>query len=214
MEGKAASGPGLIGSVGRIDKAEHYQTVLYEIDMLRFSYSRIEKPPEGSREADVWAYLESFLVHYRNLLDFFGRSEAELRADGTDLALSRPELIWSAETGLDNRKPDKETLRTMGATGKELRAEFENRQRPDTISRYLQHCTTYRIYSKRWSPADMMHKIAGLLEQFEKYLPPFRPAKESGRVDRNSFLGAESGSTQSTLKQQFYVNPRLKEDDK
>ena len=61
-------------SVSRIDKAEHYQTVLYEIDMLRFCYSKVLSPPDGARDADVWAYLEAFLVHYRNLLYFFSRT--------------------------------------------------------------------------------------------------------------------------------------------
>jgi hypothetical protein len=53
--------PGGNWSISRIDKAEHYQTVLYEIDMLRYSYSDILRPTDGARDADVWAYLEVLL---------------------------------------------------------------------------------------------------------------------------------------------------------
>ncbi len=59
--------------VSRIDKLDHYQTVLYEIDMLRFAHGRMLPLWEGAKEGDVWVYLESFLVHYRNLIDFFGK---------------------------------------------------------------------------------------------------------------------------------------------
>ena len=58
--------------------------------MLRFSYRRIVMPPDGATDADVWAYLESFLVHYRNLLDFFGNQEPRK----TDLNVFRGRKIF------------------------------------------------------------------------------------------------------------------------
>ncbi len=98
--------PGGNWSVSRIDKAEHYQTVLYEIDMLRYSYSQILTPPDAAKDADVWAYLESFLVHYRNMLDFVGKAVAS----NTDLTLGHPEMIWSPGSGLTDRAPCQKTL--------------------------------------------------------------------------------------------------------
>jgi|GEM_PF-1664048 hypothetical protein len=185
--------PGGNWSISRIDEAEHFQTVLYEIDMLRFAYSRIVQPPEGAREADVWAYLESFLLHYRNLLEFFGKS----RARDTDLTIQRPEAIWSAQAGVPDG-PAKEVLEKMRALGNKLWEKYEDSdRRDDTISRYLQHCTTYRVSPKAWFPAEMMSEISELLALFDKHLPKFQPATHSRQVDRAHFLGGESVSTHS-----------------
>ena len=186
--------PGGNWSVSRIDKAAHYETVLYEIDMLRYSYSKILKPPDAARDADVWAYLESFLVHYRNLLDFFGKS----RASNTDLTLGHPQMIWSPEAGVQNRQPTAETLKKMRTDGRKLWEEYEDkRKRPDTISRYLQHCTTFRVSPKPWFPIEMMAEIGDLLALLERHLPEFRPATESRPVNREHFLGGQSVSTHS-----------------
>lgn len=186
--------PGGNWSVYRIDKAEHYQTVLYEIDMLRFSYSQIIKPRDPARDADVWVYLESFLVHYRNLLDFFGKSP---RGD-TDLTIKDPEMIWSEEAGVADRMPSQEVLERMRTSGRKLWEKYEDgEKRDDTISRYLQHCTTYRISPKQWFPVEMMHEISEVLAVFEQHLPVFRPATESGPVNRTHFLGGGSVSTQT-----------------
>lgn len=179
-------------SVSRIDKTEHYETVLYEIDMLRYSYSRILRPPEGARYADVWAYLESFLVHYRNLLDFFGKSNAS----GTDLTIEHPEVIWSAEAGVHHRMPGQEHVQKMRTLGRGLWEEYDDpHKRVDTISRYLQHCTTYRTSPTKWFPVQMMTEISDVIALFEQHLPKFRPATESRRVDREHFLGGASIST-------------------
>lgn len=186
--------PGGNWSVSRIPKAEHYETVLYEIDMLRYSYSQILKPPDGARDADVWAYLESFLVHYRNLLDFFGKPQAS----STDLTLAHPEMIWVADAGLTDRAPSQETLENIRALGRKVWEEYEDRnKREDTISRYLQHCTTFRTSAKEWFPVAMMKEISEVLALFEQHLPVFRPATESRPVNREDFLGGGSVSTHS-----------------
>jgi hypothetical protein len=94
--------------VSRIDKLDHYQTVLYEIDMLRFAHRKMLPLWEGAQEGDVWVYLESFLVHYRNLLDFFGKKPSRK----TDLTIWRPQVIWSSESGLEARQPSQDDLET------------------------------------------------------------------------------------------------------
>ncbi len=186
--------PGGNWSVQRIDKAEDYQTILYEIDMLRFSHRRVTMPPDGARDADVWAYLESFLVHYGNLLDFFGKPTAR----NTDLTLLKPQEIWSVGSGVASAGPPQKELNEMLATGRRLWEKYEDSsKRDDTISRYLQHCTTYRTSPKEWYPVEMMSEIGGILEVFERYLPPFKPATNSRPVDRAHFLGGGSMSTHS-----------------
>jgi len=184
--------PGGNWSVSRIDRAEHYETVLYEIDMLRYFHSRILRPPEGARYADVWAYLESFLVHCRNLLDFFGKPTWR----DTDLTIEHPEMVWSADAVPDHRIPPQKDLQKMRTVGRRLWEKYEDRnKRDDTISRYLQHCTIYRTSPREWFPVEMMTEISGVIALFEQHLPKFRPATESRPIDREHFLGAASIST-------------------
>jgi hypothetical protein len=77
-------------SISRSDKLRHYQTILYEIDMLRFAYGRMPEIWPDAKEADLWVYLESFVLHYRNLIELFGKDPT----DETDLSIRRPEEIW------------------------------------------------------------------------------------------------------------------------
>lgn len=186
--------PGGNWSVGRPDKLYDYQTVLYEIDMFRFAYSRVIAPLEQAKDGDVWADLESFLIHYRNLVDFFGKPPRE----NTDLSISRPDVIWSANHGLSSKRPSTDVLDRIQTLGRTLWEKYEDRKRrDDTISRYLQHCTTFRTTFKQWFPIEMMAEIKEALELFEKHLPEFKPATNSSSVDRTHFLGGASASTHS-----------------
>src|ERR1019366_3919100 len=180
-------------SVSRIKKDNNFLTVLYEIDMLRFAYGQVVCPREAAREADVWVFLEVFLLHYRNLLDFFGKEPRF----ATDLSIARPEMIWSQEDGLENRMPDDAALKEMQNRGIRLWQQYDDwNQREDTISRYLQHCTTYRTGPKEWFPIAMMYEMESLLDLLERHLPEFKPATHSGDVDREHFAGGSTASTQ------------------
>src|SRR5713226_4869981 len=177
--------PGGNWSISRPDKLADYQTVLYEVDMLRFAYSRVIKPPDEAKEGDVWSNLECFLVHYRNLLDFFGKPPRQ----DSDLTISRPDVIWDASLGLNPRRPSADILDRIQTVGRKVWEKYENgKQRNDTISRYLQHCTTFRTTFKEWFPIEMMAEIKEAIELFEQHLPKFTPATSSGPVDRARFL--------------------------
>src|SRR5580704_4695026 len=88
----------------RPEKIDHAQTVLYEIDLLRFARTRLE---EASTEGDEWVYLEDFLLHYRNLIEFFGKPQNQARAVNGDLSILRPQRIWPKQV------PDKALLDSM-----------------------------------------------------------------------------------------------------
>jgi hypothetical protein len=123
--------------VSRIDELDHYQTVLYEIDMLRFAHERIPPLWDQAREGDVWVYLECFLLHYRNLIEFFGKEPSY----ESDLTIQKPKVIWPMpDTG-----PSENDLRAIRATGERLWKKYESGKMNDTISRYLQYSTTFRI---------------------------------------------------------------------
>src|ERR1700691_322997 len=56
----------------RPPKLNDADTVLYEIYMLRFAAKRLVRE-RGEEPQDAWVYLEAFLVHYRNLIEFLGK---------------------------------------------------------------------------------------------------------------------------------------------
>jgi hypothetical protein len=197
--------PGGNWSLRRPDKLADFQTVLYEIDMLRFACAKVLTPWDGAKDGDVWVYLESFLVHYRNLLDFFGKPPSR----DTDLTIERPKVIWAAGEGLDARRPSPDVLNRMHEIGRRLWEKYENgAQNADTISRYLQHCTTFRTSFKEWFPVEMMNELKEPLELFEQHLPEFRPGTFSAPVDRDHFLGGTSVSTQSGTAPRVGAEPR------
>jgi len=88
----------------------------------------------------------------------------------------RLEDVWPDEKD----RPSDSDLAQMRATGKTLKQKYDDgKLSDDTISRYLQHCTTFRIEFKEWYPDGMMEEIREILELFEKHLPQFKPATTS-----------------------------------
>ncbi len=162
-------------SISRADKLTHAQTILYEIDMLRFAYDRMPFLWADAREADLWVYLETFLLHYRNLVEFFGKAPTKK----TDLSIQRPDRIWPNPKSC----PNATELAEMQALGEELKGTYEDPKKDDTISRYLQHCTEHRIEAKSWEPREMMFVMENLMRLFEKHVPPFKPASNSVRME-------------------------------
>jgi hypothetical protein len=161
--------------LSREDKLQDRDTVLYEIDMLRFTHDRMHSLLGGAQkgqEGDLWAYLESFLLHYRNLIEFFGKSSSDL----TNLTILRPEVIWPNPKD----RPRNAELAKMQEIGERLKQKYEDRKMmDDTISRYLQHCTTFRTGFKEWYIDEMMIDVWELLDLFEKHNPEFKPATYS-----------------------------------
>jgi hypothetical protein len=116
----------------RPPKLTHAQTVLYEIDMLRFAKDRLQSS-SFSTEGDKNIYIEVFLLHYRNLLEFFSGRDGR----DTDLSIAKPEEIWGSQV------PDKETLASL--TKPDLHQKYDSQRDDFSISKYLHHCTSHRI---------------------------------------------------------------------
>lgn len=72
--------------MNRPEKLSNRDTIIYEIDMLHHCHQKLvrERPPN----IEGYLLLECFLLHYRNLLDFFGK---EPREGGDDLSIGRTE---------------------------------------------------------------------------------------------------------------------------
>jgi hypothetical protein len=144
---------GLKVEVGRPPKLTHSQTILWEIDAVRFSAAGFSDPDDWRR----WCSLECFLLHFRNLIEFFGRPAD----NGDTLSVLKPERI------VDNPQSQDE-LRKLYRN--DLWAKYEVRKETepkDKISRYLQHCTEQRIEDKTWRVEEMFKELEPLMSRFE-----------------------------------------------
>src|SRR6266446_3215106 len=148
--------------LSRPKKLDHVDTVQYEIEMLRFTVRKLAE--RKLTERDAWVYLESFLLHYRNLIEFFGKENPR----NTDIHVTN---IWQL-AGLTVPA----NLNEIHAKGKPLwdRYEPSDKQGGGRISQYLQHCTTKRTDAKDWGVATMFNDIEPLLIEVEKHLGPHK----------------------------------------
>lgn len=170
----------------RPDKRDDGHTIFYEIRMLRFAAKQLAESVWGETQ---WAYLECFLLHYRNLIEFLGKWK-RLRHD--DVLVK---TIWNTI-----RLPQPANLAKIHAEGQKLLQKYEGRN--DSISRYLQHCTTQRTEAKRWEVGTMYNELNELLCEVENAMgfssrPEDHPLGISGRLARGNpiIMGPESYST-------------------
>jgi len=175
------------GEFSRPAKLDDAQTVLYEVDMLRFAKDRLLSPQPTWTKADEWVYLEDFLLHFRNLIEFFGK----LGSDPTDLSIGRPEAIWQGHV------PEKPELHSM--TRRDLWEKYDTRDNPGAISKYLHHCTTQRTEAKDWRVPEMFEDLRPVIEKFESLLSEFKPKTRFTRTRGTlSVSTLEGNSTTST----------------
>jgi hypothetical protein len=188
--------------LSRPPKLNHLDTVRYEIDMLRFAAYRLAE--RGLTGRDAWVYLESFLLHYRNLIDFLGSENP----GPTDVHLTN---IWDlaslvAPMGLDE----------IYAKGRTLRAKYEptKAQGGARISQYLQHCTTKRVEAKDWEVSAMIRDIEPLLSEVEKYLGARTFILAPVPVKTLDYFSASTTVGTFTAAAAVFIEPTLKKEPK
>ena len=143
-------------------KLSHAQTLLYEIDMFRETARQLEAN-KWQGEFHKWVVLESFLLHFRNLIEFFGKP---MQAGTADLSIEKPESIWPGVP------PAPATLARLRRS--DLWDKYEGKKNPHSISKYLQHCTEQGIEPKDWAVSDMRNELKGTVDEFERLLPDRR----------------------------------------
>jgi hypothetical protein len=170
----------------RPDKGNHAETVLYEIDLLRFARDRLLSPPSSWTKGDEWVYLEDFLLHYRNLIEFFGN----FHPHKTDLTIKRPNNFWPSKL------PERKALDSMA--NPKLWEKYDTYNNLEAISKYLHHCTEQRVIKKKWYVEQMYEELRPAIELFASLLPEYKPATSltTPRNVRVSFL--DGNSTAST----------------
>ena len=148
--------------MSRPGKLSHTETLLYEIDMLRFAAGKLQQPQPDTPES--WFSLECFLLHFRNLIEFFGKKPQEARKKNDNLSILKPEKFWS-----ENQMPSDDKLKPLRRM--DLWEKYEGNGKPDKISRYLQHCTEQRVEGKSWDVDEMLSDLDPVIKDFEKLLP-------------------------------------------
>jgi hypothetical protein len=145
-------------ALSRPKKLDHVDTIRYEVDMLRHAVSLLAEQKLTGR--DAWSYLEVFLLHYRNLIEFLGKGNPS----ETDLHVT---TFWRV-AGL----AEPTNLKDMHERGHILWERYEPKDNlgGGRISQYLQHCTTKRVDPKDWPVTAMMNEIEPLLKEIEKHL--------------------------------------------
>jgi hypothetical protein len=137
----------------------HSDTILYEINMLRHAAAKLNEH-NWENERDAWVHLESFLLHYRNLIEFFGKKDRR----NTDLHIT---TIWEL---LKIEAPT--NLHTIYNDGIVLYERYEPSDKAGggRISQFLSHCTQKRTDPKSWDVNPMMHDIDPLIDAVEPLL--------------------------------------------
>jgi len=180
----------------RPPKLSHAQTILYEIDMFRYAAAKLSEG-KWSSEIEQWVCLEDFLLHFRNLIEFFGHSNP--RPD--DLNVSRPDAIWRH---LESRPAEADLAKLRR---QDLWDKYEG-DRPDKISRYLHHCTEARTDFKNWDVGVMYAELDPTTKDFERLLSDgSRPWRPQPAVAISSVLSASTVSASAPM--QVDITPFL-----
>ncbi len=164
----------------RPKKLSHLDTIQYEIDMLNYCHEKLLKD-KWQDTRDNYISLECFLLHYRNLIEFFG--------DAEDLKVSE----WKEWAP---RKLSAEELASISD-----KEPFKNHR--GQISQYLQHCTKSRTRDRGWNVKEMYGQLKGILESFRR-LFPVEPITE-----RITALSTNEHSTASFSTATITVNKRF-----
>jgi hypothetical protein len=131
----------------RPEKGNHFHTILYEIEMLEFCYATlVNNVGKWGDPRNGFVCLEAFLLHYRNLAEFFG-----------------------GEAGLNSSNPSEWSPRKLNT---EEIASISDRTLCDkyrgAISAYLQHCTPVRAnFDRSWNVFEMYQEIRPLIKRFQ-----------------------------------------------
>jgi hypothetical protein len=139
----------------------HADTMLYEFNMLRHAAARLNEH-NWECERDAWVHLESFLLHFRNVIEFFGHPNP--RPD--DLHVTK---IW-ALLAIDPPA----NLTAIHTDGTRLYEKYEPPKKigGGKISQFLSHCTEKRTDPRIWMYNQMLEEVEPLIAQVEPLLQP------------------------------------------
>lgn len=137
----------------RSAKNSHLDTIRYEIGMLSYCYREFTRTKHPQPLQNL--LIEGFLLHFRNVVEFFSGKRHRLSSSGAPLSTARPE-VWARRQ----------------LTGSEVEAIQKPSQNLEDqyfrdISQYLQHWTERRFDEfKGWDITKMKDAIAPIVRAF------------------------------------------------
>ncbi len=175
----------------RSEKKSHLETIWYEIAMLEFCHAELLQNKKRT-EPEHNLLIEGFLLHFRNLVEFFSGAKhrgkkrkakpAKTGKKYSDLSTAAPE-VWA------QRKLTSAELAAIQAPARTIEdAHFKE------ISQYLQHCTERRFSEfKQWKLDAMLKDLAPIVKAFHTSFPRSAPRRERAEA----VLASEGGHTLS-----------------
>jgi len=146
--------------------------------------TRAENTGTDADRSEYYLGIEGFLLHLRNLLAFL----TNRRNESTDLGINAPDR-WAG------REVEQREYSDLIKNAKEIDAKYGRNDSNcyDQISKFLQHCTTYRHQEPRdWDIEGISTDIEPVLSDFEKRFLTI-PAKKEPEI--RFYSGASSYST-------------------
>jgi hypothetical protein len=147
----------------RTEEESHLDTIHYELSMLNFCGGQLDKLSPAEQRAVFNAFLECFLLHYRNAMEFLSGTHhrrAKKPGETSDLSTADPKP-WA------ERELSPEELAEIQAPA---RATYERHFQD--ISQYLQHCTERRFAESRfWKYGKMFDELRPAIQAFLQRFP-------------------------------------------
>jgi hypothetical protein len=169
-----------MGVYERSEKKSHLDTIWYECAMLGFCHSELGKRRAMS-EPERNLFIEGFLLHYRNILEFCSGAKHRQARNGkpADISTAAPQ-VWASRALTD------EEVAKIQVPAQALEAKYF-----DDISQFLQHCTERRfIDSKQWNLDQMIEElrpvISALRESFTQKAEPVKAERVLSRDDSST----------------------------
>jgi hypothetical protein len=152
------------GEYSRTEKESHLDTIHYELTMLNFCGAQLELLSPAGDRASFNVFLECFLLHYRNTMEFLSGSHhrnARKQGETSDLSAADPKPWAGRELSLDE-------VASFQTQAKKINDKYF-----DDISQYLQHCTERRFAEdKFWNFRGMYAELKPALQAFLQRFPP------------------------------------------
>ena len=144
----------------RSAKESPLSVVFYEIHMLNHAATYLEPEILDRKDHIANAWQEVYLLHYRNLIEFFSSHKPRTRKPHQSILDAADDMTYLRPLTWAGRDIQEDELRPAVERGDDLHANHF-----DPISRYLQHCTDWRHeLPKEWGYPTMHRKMTEVLE--------------------------------------------------
>ncbi len=151
------------GAYSRTEKESHLDTIHYELSMLSFCGEQLDKLSRANQRALFNAFLECFLLHYRNVMEFLSGAhhrKAKKLGETSDLSTADPKP-WAG------RELSPGELAEIQTPAKKIDDKYFH-----DISQYLQHCTERRFDERKfWNYGEMFAELRPAIQAFLQRFP-------------------------------------------